>query len=562
MRRFSQDPVSNARVQLIIGSVGAGKSTFIRRFYRRLLTQEVADKTRWSFLNFNFFPPDFENLRTLIAEEFVKSFASINNIDIYEAQQIEKIFGAELRRYERGPAKALYEIDRAEYVRRRTSLLDQLTDDPTKLAECVARHFSGKSHLGLVVVFDNVDKRSRDQQLAIFEAAQWFKDLTKSLVLVNLRDSTFEAHREEPPLDAFVNAINFYIQPPRFAQVIRKRLELVLETLQSEIKQRQEYSLASGYKIHYPATKLGAFLLSIYLSLFDDRSVKVAAALEALVAKDVRRALGMFGDIIVSPHIPTAQITSAVLGGDQRIQEYRIIRSLMRGRYKYYNGRSIYIYNVLYADPESKRPSNLLIPDILDYLIRNRKSTIDFTQEGYATIGTVVKKMSQLGYDEDDVSRTIKMVSKWGLIEPESLVANSLSEEDAIRVHASGFIHMRFFLERNEYLLGLTTNLQFSSRDVASEIGQLWASQDHLPDLQLSNKLKIMTLLRDHIKFEYARRCRRHAFYEEHGLGGRYAVEAIERAAFHIETMLRPGESGRLARAPKRTTLGYRPPQR
>ena len=55
----------------------------------------------------------------------------------------------------------------------------------------------------------------------------------------------------------------------------------------------------------------------------------MAAALEALVAKDVRRALGMFGDIIVSPHIPTGQITSTLLGGEQRIQEYRIIRALM-----------------------------------------------------------------------------------------------------------------------------------------------------------------------------------------------------------------------------------------
>jgi hypothetical protein len=35
-------------------------------------------------------------------------------------------------------------------------------------------------------------------------------------------------------------------------------------------------------------------------------------------------------------------------------------------------------------------------------LIRNRKAKIDFTQEGYATIGTVLKKMSQLGYDEEE----------------------------------------------------------------------------------------------------------------------------------------------------------------
>src|SRR3981189_1522035 len=79
--------------------------------------------------------------------------------------------------------------------------------------------------------------------------------------------------------------------------------------------------------------------------MFDDRSAKVASSLEALVAKDVRRALGMFGDIIVSPHIPTGQITSSVLsGGEIRIRENPIIRALMRGHQKYYNGRSLYIH--------------------------------------------------------------------------------------------------------------------------------------------------------------------------------------------------------------------------
>jgi hypothetical protein len=110
--------------------------------------------------------------------------------------------------------------------------------------------------------------------------------------------------------------------------------------------------------------------MSIYLSLFDRRTVRVAAALEALVAKDVRRTLGMFGDIIVSPHIPTSQITGVALtAGENRIQENRIIRSLMRGRYKYYNGRSIYIRNILNADQNHDRLSNLLNAGVLEYLI-------------------------------------------------------------------------------------------------------------------------------------------------------------------------------------------------
>lgn len=82
-------------------------------------------------------------------------------------------------------------------------------------------------------------------QLAIFEAAQWIKDLTRSLIIVNLRDTTFEAHRDEPPLDAFINAVNFYIKSPRFAAILRKRLDIVLENIQQdpELSKMQKFTL-------------------------------------------------------------------------------------------------------------------------------------------------------------------------------------------------------------------------------------------------------------------------------------------------------------------------------
>jgi hypothetical protein len=371
------------------------------------------------------------------------------------------------------------------------------------------------------------------------------KAITRALVLVNLRDSTFEAHRDEPPLDAFVNAINFYVKPPRFAQVIRKRLELVLETLPDEVGSHQRYKLESGTTISYPASRLGEFLLSIYLSLFNRRSMHVASAIEALVAKDVRRALGMFGDIIVSPHVPTSQLTGAALtSGEFRIQETRIIRSLMRGRYKYFNGMSTYVRNVLTADTDHNRPSNLINADILEYLIKNRKTRIDFSQEGFATANTVVAQMGRLGYDEEDALASLRALVRWGLVEPESLVLDELSVDDAVRVHASGFIHMRFFVQRGEYLVGVTSDMNFASREVAEVIGSIWGSAAHLEDLTLAAKSRILDRLRRYAEFEYHRRCRRHAFYEEGGAGGLQLVTAMSMAADHLDNA-RTGRSGR-----------------
>jgi hypothetical protein len=128
-------------------------------------------------------------------------------------------------------------------------------------------------------------------------------------------------------------------------------------------------------------------LVSIYLSLFAQRSLQTAAAIEGLAGKNVRRALGLFADILVSPHVSTEQLTGAALGaGKAKIHERAILRALMLGRYKYFNGSSIYVRNILNAEMDHERPSNFLYVDILEFLIRNRKQKIDFSMEGYALV--------------------------------------------------------------------------------------------------------------------------------------------------------------------------------
>ena len=295
--------------------------------------------------------------------------------------------------------------------------------------------------------------------------------------------------------------------------------------------------------------------MTIYLSIFDRRSNRMSSSMEALVAKNVRRALGMFGDIIVSPHLPTTQITGTVItGGESRFQDNLIMRALMRGRYKFFNGQSGYVRNILNADMEGVRPSNLLNADILEYLIRNRKVMIDFSQEGYITLGTLTKKMGLLGYDEADVATACKQLVGWGLVEPEGLMSvegneavltQTLGESDALRVHASGFVHMRQFLANPEYLIGITPAMNFTSRSIAETMGNHWRNDDHLHDLKWTSKRDILSNMRAYFVAEYERRCKRHAFYEELGFGGKLVVESVMEAERTFAPSDTEGRSGK-----------------
>ncbi|MCC6918976.1 MAG: hypothetical protein IT548_07210 [Alphaproteobacteria bacterium] len=532
LSKFSQNPKYFSRVQLIVGAVGSGKSTFIRRYYRRLMTADAERKTRWAFINFNDMA-GLDGLPEWISKEFIRTFGEMNGIDVYGHDEANRILAVELNRYDRGPAKALKTIAPVDFQKGRVAEAQKVMSEPIEYAQAIARHFGGELGLGIVVVFDNVDRRSRDEQLAIFGAAQWFKGTTRGLVLMNLRDSTFEAHRDEPPLDAFTNAVNFYIRPPRLWQVVRKRLELLMENLADAGDKYNEFS-ASSYKIRYPASALGEYLMGIYGALFG-RTSPVGAKLEAFVAKDVRSALAMFTNIILSPHIPTTQIASVMMSPENRIDEDRIIRALMRGRYLYYNGNSVYCRNILSPSEQDNRQSNFLYMDLLEFLVRRRKEKIDFSQEGYATVATLVARMGQLGYDDEDALRAINTLATWGLLEPESLVADELRSGDAVKAHASAWVHTRFFVSRVEYLVGCSAALRVSSRELAEDLAQRWSQLPANAEFYAHAKIRLLERLRDYFTAEYERRCRRHAFYREAGYGGRTILAAFESALDHLK---------------------------
>ncbi len=536
LSRFSSNPSFFGKVQLVIGSVGAGKSTFIYRFYRHLIPAPVREKTLWSFIDFNTLPPNAEGIRDWIGEKFLNSFSRLNNIDIHSADNVEKILSVERNRFERGPASRIKESDASEYNRRLLDEMEKYYLSPSKYSECLARHFGGERGLGIVIVFDNVDRRTRAEQLMIFEAAQWFRDLTRGLVIVNLRDVTFEAHRDAPPLDAFVNAVNFYITPPRFAQVIRKRVELILSKLPIDGHKLLEVELESGFRLRYPESLVGKFLINLYRDLFMNKSVRMTAALESLVAKDVRRALGMFQDILLSPHVLATQLTGSALSSDSNlIKEWTIIRALMRSRYRYFNGRSKFIHNLIGIDPDNVRPSIFILPDALEFLVRNRKERIDFSLEGYATVETIIRHMASIGYDEGDTEEAVARLVQWGLVEPESLVLANIERDQPVRAHASGFIHMRYFLFQNEYLVGVTPDCAFADEAISELIGNIWSASAHQTDIPLSSKNRILLALADHVEAEYSRRCERHPNYEKMGHGGRQVVAAVRRARSFLE---------------------------
>ena len=336
---------------LLVGSVGAGKSMFIQRYLRHLIPQDIAQNSIWVQIDFNEAPSNLNNVERWICEQFSRSYANQYPEDnALSFENLNRYFSPDIASRRAGVYKLLYENDHAEYERRITDDLTKWTDDPEKLASGIVRYHSKNRGIPVVVVFDNVDRRDRDQQLAAFQAVQWFRHRNQCFSVLALRDETFDAYKDEPPLDAYLKPFAFRITAPRFVTVVRKRLELALENLSKNAEKTQTFTLSNGAIIRYPSSNIGRYLMTIYASVFDPkRSVRLI--LEALSGRNVRHALEMFTEILMSGYLSDERLFSISEGNNRGLPEWLIIRVLMRTNYRYYTESHGYIANI-YAVPE------------------------------------------------------------------------------------------------------------------------------------------------------------------------------------------------------------------
>jgi hypothetical protein len=322
---------------------------------------------------------------------------------------------------------------------------------------------------------------------------------TKAFTILQMRDETYERFKTKPPLDTFRAGIAFHISPPRFIDVVRRRLDLSLQYLAARAEKTQMYTLPSGARITVPTNELGRFLQDLYVELFERRR-NIARIMESLAGKDVRRALDMFVSIITSGHLGEDQITSQVRGGRGiRITEHNLLKILMRTDYQLFSDHSGFISNIFNFENEWNRPSNFLVIEILFFLASSRKRAGQIGVEGYFTVKHICDLMQKMGYDPDDAGKAVVIVLNHNLIDADHMGNASVSLADSVKISAAGFIHLRTLVERLEYIYGILATTRVTDERVFAAIAEVTQRELRLGDLSPQSKIQVVETFRDYL---------------------------------------------------------------
>lgn len=483
---------------LLLGGVGSGKSMFVERYTTYLASDEVKRSTLWVNIDFNKASDD--DVANFLDDWIRRQFNSIYINEFCEEDCIEydlltKIFAPDINGLRKGQFKKIYENFRDEYDKKESEFLNGWLSSPAKLAKNIIRYYAGDKQINVVVVFDNVDRKDKEQQLKIFQSVQSFREENKCFCILSLRDETYDAYKGEPPLDAYLNPFAFRIITPRFIDVVKRRLELMLNYLSLNTPDLLQYTLPNGAVVSYPSTELGKYIFSLYLSVFAPARM-TSTILQAISGSNIRRALEMFAEILVSGYVKESTIFSLTRGGAGHFPEYLLIKILMRRNNRFYHERDGYIKNILSMPERSKTANNFLMIEVLSYLAVRRKVIGSLRIEGYQLVADLESYFNDFGYSKEDVTWVLEHCLYNELVQADHQRKKGINQDCYVKITASGYYHLRHIATREEYLKNIAFDTFINDHETARCIGE---KQDDTK----SNHLSILSVMERYLTSEF-----------------------------------------------------------
>ncbi len=457
------------KVLLLIGSVGSGKSTFIDHLIESALPKSLIDETVICRIDMNPAPVSADEIYSWLRRQIIKSCKStLSSLDFEDLEIIKKVYAPDINSFNKGVGR-LYANLPDTYNIKLAELIESCQKNETTTVNSIVRFTCGDRSKLLIVVLDNCDKKNRDEQLLMFEAAQWLQREFRCLVILPLRDETYDAHRNEPPLDTALKDLVFRIEPPLFQQVLMKRVQLAMKSLVQTGRDTLQFSLPNGYTVEYPKSDQAYYLTSIIKSLFEhDRFVR--RMIVGLSGRNMRRALEIFLEFCNSGHIGDDQIFKIRQSeGKYTIPFHQVATVLLRMNRRFYDSDHSYVKNLFSSSSSSNEHTYFSRYMILKWLAINFNQTQSGGQKGYFSKRKVKAELVPFGFSPDVIDVELNYLLAAQCIIAEHLKVDFLADEDLIRLGPAGFVHLELISNVN-YLAAVAEDTYFNDRILAERV--------------------------------------------------------------------------------------------
>jgi len=431
---FSYQNITS-EIIVLLGGVGAGKSTFIYRYFRILLPNK--DKVIY-------FITDFRNSgqdKNQISDYIYKSI-----IDIWDDEySIKYNTVLNIREY----------ISKEKPYKEQVMLLIKLLKSLNKY---------------IILIIDNVDQHNLDYQESLYIEANHIKDSIDIAIIISLREETFMKSKRSGVFDAY-NVNRFFIPSPNLLSLLKRRILFTLKMLKKDV---QDF-LSEGHRFKYNEDiryKLEAYFKVLFFSFkkTNDQSRRLIRVLDNVSCGNMRFALDMFNGFLQSGNTDVQSILDIYDTSyyhEYQISTHQFIKSIMLGEYRFYDESRSSILNIFDFDV-TLTDSHFHRLRLLNYLAEREHKKSPLRQKGFISINEILTLASQVLINENAMINSIMSLAEHNLIEYDNLTKSDYITASYIRITFSGKFYLRGLIQQLVYydLIAISTpisNLELSN---------------------------------------------------------------------------------------------------
>ncbi|MES2952356.1 MAG: AAA family ATPase [Pseudomonadota bacterium] len=438
---------------LLVGTKGAGKSTFVHRFFNSKLSKELREFVVPITVNLADSEGDEVKVLEWLRRQVLSKaeLALAGDVPTWE-ELIGHMFFSEYQRWSTGTMAPLYRADREQFKVEFGKHIEAIRrDNPVEYLKGLLRNFvKGRKRLPCLI-FDNADHFSIDFQEKVFQFARSLFEQELCVVVMPITDKTSWQLSRQGALQSFESEA-LLLPTPSAKQVLVKRIDFVLKKMDEEAhKDKGTYFVGKGIRVDVAdLMKFVRGLQEVFLT-----TSKPVYVIGQLANHSIREVLELVRDIVNSPHVGLDEIFKAyVLGSAVHVPDYKSWKALIRGRYDIYVASSAkFVHNVFELNTELET-SPLLGLRILQTLKDAVVSHGD-TKSRYMPKADLLSYMTAMSFERRAVLMWLDAMLKKALIlnyDPTKIDAETATQ---LEVSPSGEQHLYWGRGSYDYLLAM-----------------------------------------------------------------------------------------------------------
>jgi hypothetical protein len=392
---------------ILIGTAGAGKTTFIKYFSDVLLKQKIKKNRPLVYLDFRLYTSQTIRDTKFIYSNIIKQLEDdYPELNLTKFNILKTIYKNDIDKKREG-TWSYFKEDESKLNESIALFIEEKQNDPINHLKSITDYLLYQCSKRMCVLFDNADQLNESDQKEVFLLGNAINRNLKSIAIISLREGYFYKWKNKPPFNAY-QSIVYHITAPPYRSVIEKRIDFVMKRFKFE----EVVLNAENKQVTFQKGSLEHLFKNLYDTLFSSENSEVMEFLEETSYPNTRQGLENFKSFLLSGHSKISEYMSFEYGVGSGIPIWEFFKSVALDSNYYYETSKSKIVNIFY--PSKNNNNHFTKIRLLNYLFS--KLNKSSKKVDYFSVVEIAVEFLKAGYSIDIIEEEIQELFDYKLI--------------------------------------------------------------------------------------------------------------------------------------------------